>query len=414
VLLSTHPYMPLFSSVSEQHTQGHVDSLDGVRGLAILMVIFSHAFQSNIEGNGTFSRVVGTILGYGIFGVDLFFVLSGFLITGILVNSLGSEGYFKKFYARRVLRIFPLYYAVLFVLFALTPMLHLQWHGMGWLMLGYFQNLRPTQIATFSPGPGLQLNHFWSLAIEEQFYLVWPAVIFFVRDRQRLLWITLSVAAVALGLRLMLVNLGVGHLVIHETTLLRADSLVLGGTLALLYRSTIWHKVQQIAPWMLFATATIVVTSILLLGSDVSTHPPTSWMARLWIDGLRYSVLALGSACLIAWSMRSGSVAKWVFERSWPKFLGKHSYGIYVLHLIALPFLVNTQRAIILHATHSKMLAVVGAGMSVLVLSVAAAYISFKYFEMPFLRLKKLFVYTDGPKPRLTSEKPNEDEVFAS
>lgn len=151
---------------------GHLLPLDGVRGLAILMVICSHAFESNYNSGGFLIRTIGHVLFYGFFGVDLFFVLSGFLITGILYDSVNDRGYFRKFYARRALRIFPLYYGVLAVCLLLTRPLHLHWGDMGWLLAFYLQNLHPMKIMSFSPGAPIGLFHFWSLAVEEQFYLV--------------------------------------------------------------------------------------------------------------------------------------------------------------------------------------------------------------------------------------------------
>lgn len=156
---------------------GHLLPLDGVRGLAILMVVCSHSFESNYNSGSLPVRVLGHLFYYGSFGVDLFFVLSGFLITGILVDSITDAHYFRNFYARRALRIFPLYYLVLLLCFALTRPLHLHWGSMGWLLPVYLQNLRPQEIVTFSAGSGIALFHFWSLAIEEQFYLVWPAIV---------------------------------------------------------------------------------------------------------------------------------------------------------------------------------------------------------------------------------------------
>jgi peptidoglycan/LPS O-acetylase OafA/YrhL len=265
---------------------------------------------------------------------SIFFVLSGFLITGILVDSLEEEGFFKKFYARRVLRIFPLYYCVLFVLFLLSPWLHLHWHGMGWLMLGYLQNLHPSRIANFSPGAGIALNHLWSLAVEEQFYLVWPAIVFFVRDRHKLLLITLWMSAAALILRLVLIAAGVWTYTIHLNTVTRADTLLLGGTLALLYRSPRWKRVVRVAPWGFLTALCAVLVSIKLIGfgsSYYDTPAPQFWWYGLW-----YTVVALGWACLIACSLRPASACEWIFEWQWLRFLGKYSYGIYVLHMILL------------------------------------------------------------------------------
>lgn len=372
---------------------GHLKPLDGIRGLAILMVICSHAFQSNSQANGAMARAIGIVLSYGVFGVDLFFVLSGFLITGILVDTIAGEGYFRRFYARRILRIFPLYYAVLLLLLLLTPLLHLHWHGMGWLLFAYLQNMRPGQLAVFDSASGLQLGHFWSLAVEEQFYLVWPAVVYLVRDRTRLLSTTLILSAITIMVRLVLVFMGASHVMIYVSTFTRADALLLGGTLSLLFRSQYWSQVQKRSLPGLLLTSTLVVGSIFVLGADYVPHPPTSLGARLWIDGCRYTILALGAASLIAWSLKQGSLGEWFFTRKSLCFFGRYSYGIYVLHLIALPYLVTQQRQFILHFTHSKMLAVAGAGLLTLALAVFAAYLSFNYFEKPILNLKHRFDY---------------------
>ena len=356
------------------------------------MVICSHAFVSNYETGGFFVRSVGQLFHYGLFGVDLFFVLSGFLITGILFDSLGDPGFFRKFYARRALRIFPLYYGVLLVLFVLTHSLHLHWGHMGWLLLAYLQNLRPAEINNFSlPGLRIGLYHFWSLAVEEQFYFVWPAVIFFVRGKRSLLLIMLTASAGALFLRLGLLAGGVSAIAIHVTTLCRADSLLLGGVLAMLYRSRHWPRVLQVAPWGFFGAAAVIVASIVLLEPRAALHP---LLDRFWVSGLRYSVLALGFPCLIAWSLRPKSLFQWIFQLSWLRFFGKYSYGIYVLHVLALSLFVLPLRAAFLQTTHSKLLAVAGAGIVSLTIGVLAAYVSFHLYEKPFLRLKHLFDYS--------------------
>ncbi|NYF79120.1 acyltransferase family protein [Granulicella arctica] len=373
---------------------GYLKPLDGVRGVAILMVICFHAFSSNVAAGGPAVRFIGGLLGYGFFGVDLFFVLSGFLITGILVDSVEGPGFFQRFYARRALRIFPLYYGLLFLLFLLTPVLHLQWHGMGWLMLAYLQNMNKG-IANFSPGAGLALNHLWSLAIEEQFYLAWPAVIFLVRGRRRLLWTTLLLSAASLMLRIWLISKGVSPLAIHLNTVTRADSLLLGGALALLYRSDYWERWIKIAPWGFLLAAVTVVLSIAVLGAESSQD--TSFASRLWANGPRYTVLALGFGCLIAWSLKPGSVCGWLFERRWLRFFGKYSYGIYVIHMVPLGLLVGLQRGSIVRWTHSKLLAVVVSGGVSLALAIGAAYLSFHFYEKRFLRLKAFFDY--APKP---------------
>ena len=370
---------------------GHLLPLDGVRGLAILMVIMSHAFESNYEHGNVAVRIVGALLSYGYFGVDLFFVLSGFLITGILFDSLKDDGYFRKFYARRALRIFPLYYGVLITCLLLTRPLHLHWNGMGWLLAFYLQNLRPMEIMTFSPGTWVALYHFWSLAVEEQFYLVWPAVVFLMRGKRRVLVATLVGSAGALILRVGLLLGGASPFAMHVTMVCRADSLLLGGTFAMLYRSWVWTRVEEFARWGFVGAAAVLVSSILLIEPKLLAYPRLN---TLWMSGGRYTLLAVGFSFLVAWSLQEGSLCKRLFERSWLRFLGKYSYGLYVLHVLVLTVMNLRLRAELLRLTHSRMIAVVGAGAMSLVLSIVAAYVSYHLYERPFLRLKHRFDYS--------------------
>src|SRR5206468_651405 len=156
-----------------------------LRGLAILLVIAFHTLR--VTGKeGLIGRFGAAIQDSGWIGVDLFFVLSGFLITGILLDSLGKPGYFRNFFARRTLRIFPLYYAVLTVSLFLVPALiglqrlpelyHRLLENQLWLWTYAANYLQATGRHTL-PGFG----HFWSLAIEEQFYLLWPFVVYLGR-----------------------------------------------------------------------------------------------------------------------------------------------------------------------------------------------------------------------------------------
>jgi peptidoglycan/LPS O-acetylase OafA/YrhL len=384
--------MPSSPAATSKRIQplGHVLALDGVRGLAILMVILSHGFVANYEAGGAVTRFIGTLFYYGAFGVDLFFVLSGFLITGILFDSLADHAYFRRFYARRALRIFPLYYGVLFLCLLLTRPLHLHWGDMGWLLVFYLQNLHPATIVTFSPGSRIELFHFWSLAVEEQFYLIWPAVVFLVRTRRSLLLVTLVGSAGALFLRLGLIAAGASGFAIHVTTACRADDLLLGGALAMLYRSSQWTRVQQLAPTCFAITASCLVLSTLLLDPYLTIHPAE---ALWWREGLRYSILAFGFTCLIACALRASSLYQRVFQQRWLCWLGKYSYGIYVLHVFALALLAPTLRTFVLQQTHSKLLSVATSGVVSLAAGIAAAWLSYHFYERPFLRLKHHFDY---------------------
>ena len=164
-------------------SRSHLPGLDGIRGLAILMVMFSHfiVVGKNLDPLSPFGRFLHS----GYLGVDLFFVLSGFLITGILIDSKITPNYFRVFYMRRALRIFPLYYLLLAVSWLtvvfITPQdkpLLTGVDSMAWFWL-YASNIGMAVKGDWLNSPTwVGLGHFWSLAVEEQFYLVWPLLVY--------------------------------------------------------------------------------------------------------------------------------------------------------------------------------------------------------------------------------------------
>lgn len=365
----------------------HLKALDGIRGFAILMVLATHCFESNTVGRGFALHLVGQALECGRFGVDLFFVLSGFLITGILIDTRHDPRFFKNFFGRRALRIFPLYYGVLGTLLICTMILHWRWDGMAPLLLTYLQNLRPFAIDTLAVGPGISLFHFWSLAIEEQFYLLWPLVVYALRGSLRgVAFFTLLGSGVVLLLRLWLTFEHTPYLWIHMSLPTRADSLLLGGLLAAAYRSgPAWRQVSR---WSSPVCA--------MLGFCIF-FPIFRWniMAgpAVWFIALRYTALAVFFAALIGASLQIRSPVNRLFEMRWLRALGKYSYGIYVLHVLVLSLVRLPLRAALLHTTGSKGLAVVGSGVVSILLSCVAAWLSYQLVEKRFLRLKRYFSY---------------------
>src|ERR1039458_3208337 len=147
---------------------GHLPALDGVRGLAIILVLIVHLTSSSYTHTG--SRLINAIIvfcRFGWVGVCLFFVLSGFLITGILFEALGQKSYFVRFYARRFLRIFPLYYGCLFLLFFLSGPLGISWKGSEPTYLAYLQNT-PPWIYRVPVSVHRYTSHFLSFAVGEE------------------------------------------------------------------------------------------------------------------------------------------------------------------------------------------------------------------------------------------------------
>jgi len=187
----------------------HYPALDGLRGIAILAV-FCYHFGGGSKSSNWLIQIWSGIADTGWMGVDLFFVLSGFLITGILYDTAHKPNRVKNFYARRSLRIFPLYYGVLLLFLLLTPTLQLHWKPGHLLYFFYLSNMMPLFTPGLaSPGPKMMVGHFWSLAVEEQFYLVWPFIVWYVRDRRKLLQVSIAIMVAALIFRMILVCRGV-------------------------------------------------------------------------------------------------------------------------------------------------------------------------------------------------------------
>lgn len=385
------------STVGRRATSTHVYALDGVRGLAVLGVMASHLFPGTYMAGGLFVRVVGRTFEFGARGVDLFFVLSGFLITGILYDSLDDGGFFRKFYARRCLRIFPLYYGVLLVLFVLTPLLGIEWHRMQWSLIFYLQNTSiVTPIWDFWMPHGLNLGHFWSLAVEEQFYLIWPLAVFFIRDRKKLLIACAALSLGALLLRFYFAFHDTPYQFINCGTWFRADSLLAGAALALLIRGSMREAMSRYGH-VVFWGAAFVLGLLNILGIFIERQ--ARWTSDFDASylAMQYTVMALGCAGLIAWCLRTSSVASSIFENRLLRWFGRYSYGLYVLHLVAFGFLLHTFRGWLEHFTSDKLAIVVISGLLVFAVSVVAAYASYHLYEKPLLRLKR-FVEYDRPE----------------
>jgi peptidoglycan/LPS O-acetylase OafA/YrhL len=212
----------------------HLPGLDGIRGLAILLVMFSHFIVVG-ENHGDGTHPFHRLLLSGYLGVDLFFVLSGFLITGILVDARSRPHYFRTFYMRRALRIFPLYYGLLAVAYLSVPLLSpedaplLTGADSPWWYWLYASNIGMAVKGNWLTSPTwFSLGHFWSLAVEEQFYMVWPFVVFLTKTR----WLYRLCAVLVLSSPFVMawLHFEIGQLGTYVSTLGRVGSLAAGGS----------------------------------------------------------------------------------------------------------------------------------------------------------------------------------------
>ena len=370
--------------------RGHIPALDGVRGLAILLVLMAHFGELFYDGLGVSvsGRPADALLlaaaRLGWTGVDLFFVLSGFLITGLLYDAKGSGRYFVNFYGRRTARIFPLYYGVLVAVFVVGP-----WLGVGRGInraLGADQAwfwLYGVNVLAALKGHTFPLVHFWSLAVEEHFYLVWPMVVR-VMERGALMTTCVVVGLGALGLRVWM-QPRFNSVAIYVLTPCRIDSLAAGALLALAVRGP--RGVGAVRP---FAPAAVMAGVLALAAGRI-------WQAGLhtpWVQTIGFSLFALVFWGLIALVISGppGSVATRVFSAGWLRSLGKYSYGIYVYHVFVMSTLARKlPPAGLTAAVGSSAAACLVFLLAGVMLSFAVAFVSWWIYERPFLSLKERF-----------------------
>jgi peptidoglycan/LPS O-acetylase OafA/YrhL len=362
-------------------------SLDGLRGVAIGGVLAAH-FLNAWPGQAPLDRAVLAGLGLGWAGVDLFFVLSGFLITGILVDSLGRRGWWGAFLARRALRIFPLYFLALalFGLFGpaaglIDPWTFGRW---GWWYWTYLGNWAYPARQVIPP-----LSHLWSLAVEEQFYLAWPAVVLLARGR-RLAWTAGALVLAGPALRALVVHATdwpVGSA--YRVTPGRLDELALGALLAVALRDAGWRPwVRRAWPAALAAGAAGFLALGLALGSfDMHREPLEIWS---------HSLLGLGFAGLTAGAVvGEGTPAPLQRLLAWRPlpWLGRYSYGLYVVHyfvhLAALGALSATPGGAALLGSRTGYALYAAGGVAV---SLGLAMASWHLLERRCLALKRYFV----------------------
>jgi peptidoglycan/LPS O-acetylase OafA/YrhL len=357
----------------------HIPALDGLRGLAILLVIVFH-FTVTDRGADGVRRVVLHATSAGWIGVDLFFVLSGFLITSILLDAKGTEGYFRNFYMRRVLRIFPLYYGTLFVAFVLVPLIHPVAVRNQWALWAY--------LANFFPPRGSAFIHFWSLAVEEQFYLVWPAVVLLL-GRRWLMGVCVALIATALACRFQRVLTGANTELTYYMIHCRMDSLAVGALIAIAARGR-----DGMAALAKPAKVTMGACLVLLGAIYVANHGFFGYADKR-VQSIGYTLLALffGSLLVLTVLAAPGAALGRAFNTPALRFFGKYSYGIYVVHGLLHPW-VNHQFPLKAMPKGALFFAAVGGRILIgTAISVAAAVLIWHLYEKHFLKLKRFFEY---------------------
>ena len=399
------PQLPPATGASRLPTpRGHVPALDGVRGLAVLGVMLFH-FVGIMPPVSWGARAIVHMVGFGAYGVELFFVLSGFLITGILVDTRNGAHFFRNFYMRRFLRIFPLYYGVLALVFFVAPQIPLLRgpsldylvHRQAWAWL-YAVNV---YIARDGDWTFSYLNHFWSLGVEEHFYFFWPAVVFVLARRPRtLMLVSLAGALGAMLARLTGSLMGLSWWTTYTFTPFRLDALMLGAFLAVMARQ------PRGMDWLARALPLVAGAGAgLLILSFVWTRLISRELLDLVLP-VRAALIEILLACLLVWALiapRRSTISRFFCSRTMV-FLGTYSYGLYVYHHFISFYLASNNTDLQLASHFGSLWAAVGLqatlGMSA---SLALAFLSYELFEKRFLRLKRLFGPANEPAPERTA-----------
>ena len=373
-----------------------IPALDGLRGIAILLVLLRHAIfgVTSVQGIEAHSRFASFVIACGQLswsGVDLFFVLSGFLIGGILLDARSSPRYFQTFYIRRAYRILPLYFLVIGL--SLLPHLLAQFSAARaahttplplpwWSYATFTQNFWMAYLGVFGPS-GMGIT--WSLAIEEQFYLSIPLLIRNVRPRN-LVIVLLMVIACAPWLRVLLHSSmtypGLASYVLMPT---RADALCLGVLAALLVRNEVfwnWLQSNRRTLWSVTGVFFLGVAYMTWQGYDALSFAMTTW---------GFSWLAAFYTCILLIAVSSsGGPASRILQNPSLMRLGTLAYCSYLVHVAIMNALRHPLKA---HFPEFPVAAWLVGGILGIGLTLAVAALSYKYFEKPLLKRGHQYSY---------------------
>ena len=373
--------------------RSHIPELDGIRGIAIIMVLLTHAFAISMQGeNWTgVAHWVELLTRPGWAGVDLFFVLSGFLITGILLDSAGKPHYFRNFYARRALRILPLYYGFL----VLIAICYSGAHDYVFLSIFYLSNTAPIfGVAVIYPP-------LWSLSVEEHFYLLWPWLI--SRLKPHRVWLLATgicvVEPLCRGLAF-LEGWNVGHY-----SWFRFDGLAAGALLAAFFRSDGYSDKR------LWSVGWICVGSAILVGAGglpIGIYTRKTLFGAAFLYSL-FDLLFVGGIAVVL-SRRLSPLSSLMRFR-WLQWVGMVSYFLYIAHWLIFygwdSFIGEYPVALV--AGLGKFGALCIRALGVYLVCFLLAELSHRYFEGPLLRLKRYFAYSPAARENSLARLPLPD-----
>ena len=357
-------------------TNAYIPYLDGLRGLAILLVSAGHIFYEYY------------IFKIGWVGLNLFFILSGYLITQQLFQfkEHSTKNYFRNFYGRRILRIFPLYYGVLMLFLILLPFLFqscrqnyaglIEIQNSFWLYLSnwhFIINGLPSESIFF---------HFWSLAVEEQFYVVWP-VLFLIFYSNRSKYILIAILMVASIMTRILTNDPVHA---YLNTLTATEPLLLGCLLRIIQEEGL---LKRVSTWLRYGTVISMLFLSYAIFENADLHVTNDLLIKYGYSAIDI-IIGFGF-CLLLIGSWSGLKMRVFFSMRWMRWLGKYSYAIYVFHWIVLQTVIFKLESVLVNNLTNQFVAYLVARAAGIAIILILSYCSYHFFEKHFLGLKKYF-----------------------
>ena len=361
----------------KSRSDGYIPELDGLRGIAILLVMIHRTYPR--AAGGTPWPIEG-----GWIGVDLFFMISGFLIAGILIDTRDDAQYFRNFYARRVLRIFPLFYVLVGGMLIVFPLLghHQFLHDAG-SPLWYLLQLGNVPEGLLGHNPPYWLGTVWSLAIEEQFYWTFPLLVAAVAPHRLARWL-FAFAGLALATRIATtIAFPDRERIQYLFTLCRLDTIAAGCLLAVLVRWPRFAALRDRLPrWLAVIAGSAALVALATKLDRTTTFGRTAG----------YSVVALAFAALVLLVVLKRDTQGTAALRWAPlRYLGKICFGLYLLHRPADTLVTGVVGK--LHLAQDS-LALVPIKIAV---AVGLATLSWRLLETPCLRLKRYFSSATHP-----------------
>jgi len=368
----------------------YFENLDGLRFFCFLSVFFYHSFLTEdaaIKLSPHYNFMKETIFGNGFLGVNFFFVLSGFLITYLLIKEKKSNKHIQivNFWIRRILRIWPLYFACVFYGFVIFPYTKILGGGVSnetanpWYYIAFMSNFEYIKKGVFPDALGLMV--LWTVAIEEQFYLAWPVILSFFKVKK--FWIPLTI--ILLGSIVFRAFNDVP--ILHEMhTLSCIGDMALGGLGAwlIIESPTFKSKIHNLPKWFIVLVYVAFVFVYLFRDEFLLSNYGLRVFERVFISSIM--LLIILEQCYAQHSFyKMGSFKL-------PTRLGVITYGLYCLHFIIIS---STQGVTNKLGLNREVWQVVYLEPALaLILTIGVGLLSYRFFEAPFLRLKEKFSFT--------------------